>query len=86
MSKSEIEVSTGDGSVRVLLHPRLSYGCCSSKAVNQERHAMAVGRRAATSIRQVDQEPRDVILQPKTQDLSGSRREPRRTWRIIGAG
>ena len=32
-----------DGLVRVTLHPRLRYDCCSTTTVNQERHAMAVG-------------------------------------------
>ena len=57
--------------------------------VNQARDALAVGRRAATSIRQVkrhpDQESCDVVFQPETQDRSDSRREPRRTWRSVGA-
>ena len=48
-SVSEV-VSTGDGS----LHPRLGHDNCSFTAVNQKRHVMAVGRRTATSIRQVE--------------------------------
>ena len=57
--------------------------------VNQARDPLAVGRRAATSIRQIerhpDQESCDVIFQPETQDRSDSRCEPRRTRRFVGA-
>ena len=92
MSKPESvsEVKSLLGMAQYVSHHIPDYFTITASAGNQERRAMAVDRPAATNIRQVkrqpNQESRDVVLQPRIQDRSDSRREPCWNWKIVGTG